>query len=317
MKPVGREDILGSLRKAAVVGTSTGTPLAVKLAEPTPILIVNAVEGEPSFTAYTLLMERSARELTEGMRMLGDLGFRRVILAVNEWTIDESDALIDRASDGGFEVAEVPGDFREAGEAGIVRETLRRPAEAGTAGVTVISLESVWHAQRAVYRNRPMTTKLVQMAGALETSHVFEAPVGALVADLGALAGAPAGAQALPISAHERLTGLAALSGDARDMIEKTTDMVLVIDPEIPGPPELALETMTPAKGIEDVADRIRRVRVALASYEGQPQAASVKPGDPVRKGQPLATSAAGVDAHAPFDGTVAAVTRAHVEIAR
>lgn len=317
IRPLDRDDPLSLLRKAAVVGTASGVPLHTKLAEPTPVLLINAVEGEPSYTVSTLLMERNARELADGIRRLGEMGFRRTILAVSEWTVEESDALLSRAAEGNFEVTEIAGDFREAGEAGIVREAMRRPAEAGTSGVTVVSLESVYHAQRAMFRNKPMVTKLMQMAGALETASVLEVPVGAYAVDVAQAAGGKEGMLVHLITTDERMVGVRELSPHVREAVEKTTDTLLVIDPEIPGPIDLALESMTPARAIEDISDKIQRVSLQLVPYGGAPQTPVVKAGDRVRRNQIVAISSGGVDAHAPFDGEVAAATQASVDIVR
>lgn len=313
-KPLTRADTLLALRKSGVVDGATGTPLHVKLAEPAPVLVIDAVEGEPSYTVTTLLMERNARELADGIRAISDLGFRRVVLAVNDWTLDESDALASRADEAGFEIAEVAGDFREADEAAIVRAALGRPLEAGTTGTVAATLETVFHAHRALLRGKPQTTKIVQMAGTLETAHVFEVPLGAAIDDCARIANAPDGAHAYALGARERRAGVRSLELLAGGAVHKTTDTILVVDPTLADPLDLALETMTPVDRIVEVADSIRLARLPLPAGESP----VVKVGESVRKGQIVAHGTAiGVEQHAPFDGTVRAVGPGEIEIAR
>jgi hypothetical protein len=350
-------------RESGVVGTISGGAIHERLAAPTPTLILNAVESEPGYTVDTLLLSRSGRAIAELAARFQDFGFRRVVLAVNDWTTEEVPSLPDVFGEAGVEILEVPGDEPAGDELALVHAVTGKYVEpgvtSGSIGVTVVSVESAYHMQRALVRGKPMTTKLVQIAGDVETAHVFEVPIGMAVGDIAKQAGAEPGMKALLVSASRRLrsdfsgTHVAVDGGDMENgYVEKTTDLVLVIDPTLGDYSAqhrpIELEALTPADSIAELnASRVviaipnspwvegsgGKLEMGVQGAQGAsgasgakgshlspvrgPARVLVRPGEHVRAGQRIAAAGAdpsSVASHSSIEGTVGWI-RESVEI--
>lgn len=322
-------DLAQAIRDAGIVGAGgAGFPTYVKYAKPTPILLVNGAESEPGYVCDKLLFRERARELARLFVLLRDIeAYDRVVIGVEEGAKPHM-ALLERLADatGAFEISYFENLYRYGQERALIKRVLgldvppKQPPPA--IGVTVNNTETMWNIHRALVEGHPVTTKFLVVFGETPLHLAVEAPVGALAADLVALAG-----MEHPPPDHLLYDGGPVLCSEVREWascpygVKRNTNGLLLVAPErakararaYPRPDGPHLPTH-----LENVERLIARVRIPLGGKYNAPAQPIVDAGEEVRRGEVIALAQAdklSVPAHASIDGTVAEVTPDSIEI--
>jgi Na+-translocating ferredoxin:NAD+ oxidoreductase RnfC subunit len=333
-------------RVAGVVGAGGGgVSLADKLlARPYRTLIVNAAQSEPLFCKDWAALAHYGDCVLAGAQLLREtLGLGKVLVATRD---EFSAALPDLAAcarDHQATVARLPDLYPLGYEKILKREVLGLPIDDARADeVLVINAETLRNLSWAALRDRPLTTKLITIAGAVARPITLEVPIGTpFDACL-----APAGGASCT---HYALFENGVLAGQpvdrARAWVSATT-LGYVLLPlghsaaSAPTPGDAAAQrlaqrratffattlagrtqTMSAAYALFDLT-AYRRARplfhrlsadelpaqLRLAAGGKQSLAPIVAAGEPVRRGQAIATRSGGVALHASVAGVVAAV---------
>ncbi len=241
MKKLSPQDILNRIREAGVVGAGgAGFPTHVKYAAPVEVVVANGAECEPLVRADRLTMQNRPREVVQGMLYaMAAVGAGRGIIGLKAKYKDAIAALneqirlqkvADRVSL--FELE----DFYPAGdEFVLVREVLKKtmpefglPKHVNAAVSNVSTLVDV---ALAVEEQKPVTTRLVTVAGAVKNPVTFEVPVGTPYDALIRAAGGPVHEGSRLIVGGPMM---GSLSRDFSGHVTKTTSCLLVLPGDHP-----------------------------------------------------------------------------------
>ena len=186
--------LIEQTRKAGVVGAGGGGfPAHVKFAAKAEIVIGNGAECEPLLHKDAAMIEHRAREVVRGMELVMDqVGAREGVLGIKE----KKKAVVAaaQAACAGSRVrVHLLGDYYPAGdEYDLVFAVTGRlippqglPLQVGAVVSNVETLAQV----AAAADGRPVTHKMVTIAGAVANPSTFEVPLGASYRDLIAAAG--------------------------------------------------------------------------------------------------------------------------------
>ncbi|MHB8585502.1 MAG: hypothetical protein ACYDDF_06650 [Thermoplasmatota archaeon] len=303
------DEMLERVRTAGVVDALSGQPVHALLAKPATTLVVSGVEGEPGFIVNTLLLSRNEKEIAQVLLYFREAGFRRVVVGVNDWTVDEAPGVQELCEESGAELVEVNGELRGGHEAALLDAALHRYLAPGTkaaqSGAAVLGLETLLHIHGALFRGRPMTTKIVQVAGDVEVAQAFDAPIGTPFSILTEWSTKePAdGFDAEPLLAATRLgeteqfaadggvPGAPLGPGGPQPAVGKSTDIVLIRDRELgamgSGGLSLALESVAPPEAI--VTPTATEVIEAFDGTLGPEPQVRIRDGTRVKPGTVLA----------------------------
>ncbi len=352
--PADPKEVVRILRDMGLVGAGgAGFPTYFKYLRPTPILIVNCEEGEPGYEADKLLLSTYADQIKEVFDALKRVfGFERIVIGAKEKDKEMLDPL---KKSHGFEIAYTPsvygmGEERWLTKAVTGREVIGR-ALPSSVGVTVNNVETIYNMYLALFEEKPVTDKYVNVYGEVAQAQVFCAPVGAWTIDLLARVG-------INTSRSNQLMVIdgGPMMGDLADVkihaILKKTNGLLVTDKAryvgdqvsfepLPGQPPPTWEDTLPRimeklglskylnwkpKEFVDVRGEIKRVRLFL-NQDGpaaKPSIPVVQVGDRVRRGQLIAKPIDGpieefknlsVALHASIDGVVREITSEYIVI--
>lgn len=319
------------MRRAGIVGAGgAGFPTYVKYQDPPPTLIVNGAESEEGYYTDKLLFRDHPCEYAQLFRFLRErFGFEEIIVAVEEKAhpyMDDMLLLAERTDD--FEVRFIPNRYALGQERALTKEltglTVGPKERPQSVGVVVNNNETLYNMYRALFEGHPVTTKFLVVFGETPEHLALEAPIGAYVRDLVALAGLPE-----PGAEVKLFDGGPVLNVQVPDWqtapygIKRNTNGLIVAS----GVKVRPLVKFYPEKGrcappdvIVDVRDRIDRVRIALAERFGKAPEPLVKVGDLVEEGDVLGEPVPGalsVGVHASIPGVVTDVTDRHIDIER
>ena len=334
--------IADCVRAAGVVGAGGGGfSLADKLlARPYRTLIINAAQSEPLLCKdWAVLAHYGECDLAGAQLLREALDLTKVFVATRD---EFSAALPDLpalARQHHVALARLPDAYPIGYEKILKRELLAIPIDgAGSDEVLVINAETLRNLSWAVLRQRPLTTKLITLAGAVAQPISLEVPLGAPFADCLAQAGGAA-------CAHYALFRNGVLAGKAVDPAQSWVDATTlgyVLLPlghsaaQAPAADDAAAQrlaqrraaffattlagrtqTMSAAYALFDLtpyrrarplfhrlsADELpAQLRLTAGGEHFQPCVAA---GDAVRRGQAIATRANGVMLHASVNGVV------------
>jgi len=178
---------------AGVVGAGGGGfSLADKLtARPYRTLIINAAQSEPLICKDWAVLAHYPHCVCDGARLLSAaLGLGKVFLAVRDEFLPLLPDLAAVARQYGVQVARLPDLYPAGYEKVLKRELLGLPMNTnGLDEVLVINAETLRNLSWAVSQDRPLTTKLLTIAGAVAQPLTLEVPIGLAFADCLRLAG--------------------------------------------------------------------------------------------------------------------------------
>ncbi len=230
------------IRAAGIVGLGGAAfPTADKLAVARDALILNGAECEPLIACDNRLLQERAHAVIRG----GDL-LRRACGAASlriaiESSMSDAQAALLAAGEGApaFQLDVLPARYPQGGERQLIEAVLGievprggLPRDLGVAVFNVGTAEAVW---RAVGQGRPLTHRLVSLAGGgLNQAVVLEAALGTPIADLVAAAGGYRDNAARLILGGP-LTGRA-LADDSHGLGKGDNAIVVLSGDELPAP---------------------------------------------------------------------------------
>jgi Na+-translocating ferredoxin:NAD+ oxidoreductase RnfC subunit len=342
-------------RDMGLVGAGgAGFPTYFKYLRPTPTLIVNCEEGEPGYEADKLLLRTYTDEFKEVFDALQEIfGFEEVIIGAKEKDKGVLDPL---GESHGFKLAYSPSTYGYGEERWLTTAVTGHEVEGralpASVGVTVNNVETLYNMHQALFENKPVTDKFLNVYGEVATPTVFQAPVGAFSIDLICQAG-------IDTSRNHNLMMIdgGPMMGDIGDVslhaILKKTNGLLITDKgvyvadqvgfkELPGQAPPTWEDTLPRimeklgltkyldwhpENVHDVRSQVDRVRLYL-NHCITPIVKSSIPivavGDSVTRGQVVAKALDGpiedfrsisVALHASIDGVVKEVTETYIVI--
>ncbi|MFQ6034059.1 MAG: SLBB domain-containing protein [Candidatus Bipolaricaulia bacterium] len=338
------KEVVRLFREMGLVGAGgAGFPTYFKYIHPTPTLIVNAEEGEPGFAADKLLLKEHVEEFELILNSLKEIfGFEKIYIGAKEKDRDKLAPLEDR-----FNIVYTPSLYGMGEERWLTKSVTgievppdKYPPELG---VTVNNVETVYNMYRALFLNRPVTQKYLNVYGEVAEPRVYLAPVGTYVMDLLGMTGV------ITENSHELMCiDGGPMMGDRVDVgshaVKKTSNGLLVTDrgmfqrrsernpawdetlPEIMKKLEIERYLDWEPEEIHDIGSEVRRVKLFLKQCLGQPSRPLVEEGQEVEEGELLGSSVEGefddfkclsVALHAPISGTVKEVAEEYIIIER
>jgi len=331
-------------REMGLVGAGgAGFPTYFKYIKPTPILIVNAEEGEPGLEADKLLLKEHVEEFELILNALKEIfGFEQIYIGAKEKDKKRLEPLEKQ-----FSIVYTPSLYGMGEErwltksiTGIEVSPDRYPPEFG---VTVNNVETVYNMFRALFLEQPVTRKYLNVYGEVAEPRVYLAPVGTYVMDLLGMTGV------ITENSHELMCiDGGPMMGDRVDVgdyaVKKVTNGLLVTDrgmfqrrneanptwdetlPEIMKKLEIERYLDWEPEEVHDVSSEIVRVKLFTRQCLGQPSRPLVEVGQVVEEGELIGSAVEGelddfkclsVALHAPISGRVKEVAEDYLIIER
>ncbi|HMP75399.1 MAG TPA: electron transport complex subunit RsxC [Kiritimatiellia bacterium] len=192
--------IVQRCRSAGLVGEGGAAfPTHVKLVRnekrPVDTLLVNGCECEPYLTSdYRLMLEATEAIAAGALLAARACGATRVVIAIEDNKPRAVEAVRAIAQQHGIQVAVAPTKYPMGGEKQLIPTVLGRVVPNGglplDIGVVVINVGTAAALAAAVFRNRPLTHRVVSVTGAgIAQPKNILAPVGASFAELIAFCG--------------------------------------------------------------------------------------------------------------------------------
>jgi Na+-translocating ferredoxin:NAD+ oxidoreductase RnfC subunit len=180
-------------RAHGVVGAGGGGfSLADKLlARPYQTLIINAAQSEPLICKDWAALAQYGECVLDGAKLLIEaFGLKKAFLAVREEFALQLPVIQAAARKAGVVVSRLPDIYPIGYEKVLTREVLGlAPDNAAAQSVLVVNAETLRNVAWAVLRQRPVTNKLITVAGAVAKPISLSVPVGTPFAECLALAG--------------------------------------------------------------------------------------------------------------------------------
>lgn len=335
-----RDEAVGILKESGVVGAGgAGFPTYVKYQDPQPTLLVNAAESEPGYYADKLLLREKPQALVDLFRYLREgFGVEDIIIGAEDVAEPYMGPLEEAAEETGlFRIEYFAPKYKFGQERALAKEVLGveipKDELPQDQGIVVNNNETLLNVARALFDDRPVTTKFTHLYGEVEPLTVYEAPIGTLTHDLLEIHG----------TAPEEVADCAIWDGgpilsdkvvdpvgeDDPYPLHRNSNAFLVTAPDLDQPKNKVyphedhdhntVDCPMAADEIVNVEDEVERVRVPVEPAFGEPPIVTATEGDQVEKGQPLGRPRSGlsVGIHASIPGTVTEVTDEHVEIMR
>ncbi len=180
-----KETILQKVKEAGVVGAGgAGFPAQVKISADADVVIANGAECEPLLSTDRFLMEQRAAEIVEGLRLIKQTtGAKDLYIALKakyKKAIAVFDKILGASSD--IELYKLDNYYPAGDEFELVYNiTGNSIPENGLpldVGAVVTNVNTILNIKRAVKDSKPVTTRWVTVAGALDEPYMAEVPVG-------------------------------------------------------------------------------------------------------------------------------------------
>ena len=186
-------------RAHGVVGAGGGGySLADKLlARPYHMLIINAAQSEPLICKdWAALVQYGDCVLDGATLLIEALGLKKAFLAVRDEFASQLPSIQATARKAGVVLSRLPDIYPIGYEKVLTREVLGlAPDNAAAQSVLVVNAETLRNLAWAALRQRPVTNKLITIAGAVAKPISLSVPVGLPFAECLALAGGATSAQ--------------------------------------------------------------------------------------------------------------------------
>lgn len=336
-----KDEAVGLLQYAGIVGCGgAGFPTYVKYRNPQPTVLVNAAESEGGYYANKLLLRDRPDALVNLFNYLRLVfGIKNFIVGVEDVARPYCTRLEElEARTGLFRMAYFEPLYKYGQEKALAERVLGVKIGKGQIppdlGIIVNNNETLYNMYRALFQNKPVTTKQFQIFGEVQPIGVYEAPIGSLVTDILKVHGTDPTTVANcklydggPILA-DLVMGSVGLSEP--HAVRPTTNGLLFVDPAKDRPrnryyPNPSYEHNTadapwaPTK-IENIETQIERVRIPVKPRFCKPPHVVVKVGDAVERDQAIARPASdgfSIGVCASIPGKVTAMTDDWVQIER
>ena len=220
------------MRDCGVVGAGgAGFPAYAKLDARADVIILNCAECEPLFRLHRSLLAEYAFEIMTALNEVKSaVSADRVIIAVKPSYIEAIDTVNYHLSAfSGFEVCKLREFYPAGDEVNTIYEATGRTVAPGalpiTVGVTVFNVETMLNTYYAVKEGRPVTSKYLTVAGAVNNPITLDVPLGMKFSELIKLAGGYSEKDCAIINGGVMTGNLAKES----DVVTKTTNAILVL----------------------------------------------------------------------------------------
>ncbi|HWI66157.1 MAG TPA: electron transport complex subunit RsxC [Symbiobacteriaceae bacterium] len=224
------------IRQAGLVGLGgAGFPTAVKLSAEADVVLLNGAECEPVLTSDHRLMLEEPEKVVLGLRLLMQAcGAKRGVIALEANKADAAAALTRCVKgDPALKVEVLPVRYPQGAEKMLIWGALRRAVPVGAlpihVGVVVQNVSTAAAVATALAEGRPLTERIVTVAGKVQRPGNFRAPIGAGFVDLIAAAGGENGSIA-KVVAGGPMMGAAQMSLTVP--VTKTTGGIILLGPE-------------------------------------------------------------------------------------
>jgi H+/Na+-translocating ferredoxin:NAD+ oxidoreductase subunit C len=311
VKALSQEEVVEIMRQAGIVGAGgAGFPTYVKYNDPQPHLMVNATESEPGYQADKAVHKEYLDEfllIYEALKAI--FGFERVSMCVHEKDREWFAEYQEHADEDGFyEMRYVPNRYALGQEKILIHHATdsevpwrvempdggRRPGMPPDVGIVMNNSETLLNVSRALFLGKPVTTKFISVYGEeAETTKVYEAPIGASMAEILRIAGVEVensghlsvvqGGPYLNEMAIEELG-----AGEDAYIRNTTNALLLVRRGSTPYKEYAGIKTEPPEEGIVSLVGRISGINLPLGGAFLKPAEALVVAGDVVRYGQKI-----------------------------
>lgn len=220
------------LRDSGVVGAGgAGFPSYKKLDKNADVIILNCSECEPLFSLHRQLLEKFPFEiLTALSEVKTAIEADRVIIAVKSSYTEAIESVnyhLDAFS--GFEICKLKEFYPVGDEVNLIYEATKRRVLPGqlpvSVGAIVFNVETMLNSYYAIKEKRPVTSKFVTVAGAVNNPVTLNVPLGTSFSQLIELAGGFSEKDVAILNGGV-MTGR--ISSNA-DVVTKTTNAVLVL----------------------------------------------------------------------------------------
>jgi Na+-translocating ferredoxin:NAD+ oxidoreductase RnfC subunit len=331
-------------REMGLVGAGgAGFPTYFKYLKPTPILIVNAEEGEPGLEADKLLLKEHVEEFELILNALKEIfGFEQIYIGAKEKDKGKLAPLEKQ-----FSIVYTPSLYGMGEERWLTKAItgikVRPDKYPPDYGVTVNNVETVYNMYRALFLGKPVIRKHLNFYGEVAEPRVYLAPVGTYVMDLLGMSGVTTE------NSHELMCiDGGPMMGDRIDVgdyaVKKVTNGLLVTDqgmfqrrkeahPTWKDTPEGIMKKLEieryldwEPEEVHDVSSEIVRVKLFTRQCLGQPSRLLVEAGQVVEEGELIGSAVEGelddfkclsVALHAPISGRVKEVAEDYLIIER
>jgi len=319
------EDVVKLFREMGLIGAGgAGFPTYFKYLKPTPILIINAEEGEPGYEADKLILLKHPDAFVEIFDALKRIfGFEKIIIGAKDKDKKKLEKL-ERL----FEVAYTPSVYGMGEERWLTKAVTGREVAPdklpSSVGVIVNNVETIYNMYRALFLEKPVTEKYLNVYGEVAEQKVLLAPVGTYVVDILALIGVDTSrshelmvVDGGPMMGEKIPVGKYGIKKTTNGLIVADASLYIEKDPEskypmpfrhLAGKPPPTWDDTLPAimeklglerylkwepkpEDILDIRDEVSRVRLALNQdgASAKPSVPIVKVGQKVKTGELIA----------------------------
>lgn len=221
------------LQENGIVGAGgAGFPTYAKLDERAEVILMNCAECEPLLKLHRQLLEQHAEEILKTFDMIAQtVGAEEAVIGIKreyKATLKAIDRYIDAYPH--MRVQLLDSAYPMGDEVVLIYEATGRVIRPGglpiEEGVAVFNVETVYNVFRAVERQTPVLDKLVSVVGEVEHPLTVRVPIGALIKDVVAYAGAVTAKEPAYLIGGPMMGNL----GDESTAVTKTTNAVIVLD---------------------------------------------------------------------------------------
>ncbi len=187
------KDIESSVKNAGVLGMGgAGFPSYIKFCSSksqVDTLIINASESEPYLTCDQSILINKADELIETILLIKkELDIKRVIVALEGNTTEQTDKFKQLAKDNSIDIAELPRKYPYSGEKQLIYVLLGRTVKKGefpsSVKVMIQNISTIYSIYEAIKKSKPVIDRVVTISGDIPTHQNIIVKVGTTVRSL-------------------------------------------------------------------------------------------------------------------------------------
>jgi len=229
------QELQNILQQNGVVGAGgAGFPTYMKLNKKADTIILNCAECEPLLKLHQQLLEQFSVEILLVLDMVAKiLGVENICIGIKSeyiGTIQSVESIL--SSYPSIHIKKLESVYPTGDEVVLIYEAIGKVVRPGglpiEEGIIVFNVETIYNIYCAIYKNQPVTTKLVTIVGEVENPITVRVPIGTSVEKVVELAGITT------IENPAYLIGGAMMGilGTGKQAITKTTNAILVLGQE-------------------------------------------------------------------------------------
>lgn len=226
------KELINIVKDNGVAGAGgAGFPTYAKFDKRANTIILNCAECEPLLKLHRQLLKTKAYEIMYTLNLIAEaLEAEEVFLAIKEAYTGTVEAVKSNLiSFPRLKIKLLPEVYPMGDEVILIYETTKKVIPPGSIpielGVAVFNVETVWNIYNALEKNRPVYTKYITVAGAVNSPITLEVPIGLSVEEAVELAGGLAMKDPVYIMGGPMTGNLV----NSYDTVTKTTNAILVL----------------------------------------------------------------------------------------